>query len=73
MKATAASGRSLPGSPPVGADVTITGTAQALAALIFAGSDTDIDITGETEPVERFRQLIGTMATVVQPASTATA
>ena len=56
------------GAPPARADVTITATTQALTALIFAGSDTGIDITGETGPVQRFRQLIGTMATVVQPA-----
>jgi DNA-binding HxlR family transcriptional regulator len=49
------------------ADVTITATTQALTALIFAGSDRDIDITGEPEAVRRFRQLIGTMATVVHP------
>jgi DNA-binding HxlR family transcriptional regulator len=55
------------GAPPAQADVTITGSAQALTALIFRGSDTGIDITGETEPVQRFRQLIGTMATVVEP------
>ena len=55
------------GAPPARADVTITGTTQALTALIFAGSDTSIDITGETRPVRRFRQLISTMATVVQP------
>jgi DNA-binding HxlR family transcriptional regulator len=47
-------------------DVTITATTQALTALIFAGSDRDIDIAGETGPVRRFRQLIGTMATVAQ-------
>jgi hypothetical protein len=56
------------GRPAVGADVTVTGTTQALTALIFAGSDTGIDITGETGAVKRFRQLISTMATVVQPA-----
>ena len=55
------------GDPPARADVTITATTQALTALIFAGSDTGIDITGETGPVQRFRQLISTMATVVQP------
>ena len=54
-------------APPAPADVTITATTQALTALIFAGSDTGIDITGETGPVQRFRQLISTMATVVQP------
>ena len=50
------------------AEVTITGTGQALTALIFAGSDAGIDITGEPAAIQRFRQLIGTMATVVQPA-----
>lgn len=49
-------------------DVTITGTTRSLAALIFAGSDADLDITGETGPARRFRQLISTLATVVQPA-----
>jgi DNA-binding HxlR family transcriptional regulator len=53
---------------PVAADVTITGTARALTALIFAGSDAEIDVTGDAEAVRRFRRLIGTMATVVQPA-----
>ncbi len=55
------------GAPSAPADVTITGTTQALTALIFAGSDAEIDISGETEAVQRFRRLIGTMATVVQP------
>jgi hypothetical protein len=55
-------------APPAPADVTITATTQALAALIFAGSDAGIDIAGETGAVQRFRQLIGTLATVVQPA-----
>ena len=54
-------------APPAPADVTITATTQALTGLIFAGSDAGIDITGETGPVQRFRQLISTMATVVQP------
>ena len=52
---------------PVPADVTITATAQALRAFIFAGSDAGIDITGEPRAVERFRRLISTMATVVHP------
>jgi hypothetical protein len=65
-KATATSSRSLRG-PPAPAEVTVTGTTQALTALIFAGSDSGIDITGETGPVQRFRHLIGTMATVVHP------
>jgi DNA-binding HxlR family transcriptional regulator len=55
------------GTPAAPADVTITGTSRALTALIFAGSDTGIDITGDTGPVQRFRQLIPTMATVVHP------
>jgi DNA-binding HxlR family transcriptional regulator len=54
-------------APPAPADVTITGTTQALAALIFAGSDSGTDITGETGAVQRFRQLISTLATVVPP------
>jgi DNA-binding HxlR family transcriptional regulator len=55
-------------SPAASADVTITATAQTLAAFIFAGSDAGLDITGEPEPVRRFRQLVRTMATVVHPA-----
>ena len=55
------------GAPLAPAEVTITGTNRALTALIFAGSDAGIDITGETGAVRRFRQLISTMATVVQP------
>ena len=56
------------GAPSAPAGVTITGTAQALTALIFAGSDAGLDIVGETGPVQRFRRLIGTMATVIQAA-----
>ncbi len=56
------------GAPAAPADVTITATTQALTALVFAGSDAGADITGETEAVRRFRQLIGTMATVIHPA-----
>ena len=60
---------SLTAAAPSGpVDVTITGTTRSLAALIFGGSDTGIDITGETGAVQRFRQLISTLATVVQPA-----
>ena len=55
-------------TPTAPVNVTITATTQALTALIFAGSDTGIEITGETGPVQRFRRLISTMATVVQPA-----
>src|SRR5215469_3422167 len=56
-------------APPAPADVTITATTQALTALIFAGSDAGIDITGEAEAVQQFRQLISTMTTVVHPAT----
>jgi DNA-binding HxlR family transcriptional regulator len=56
------------GAPSGPAEVTVTGTAQALTRLIFAGSDADLDIAGEAAAVERFRRLIGTMATVVEPA-----
>jgi DNA-binding HxlR family transcriptional regulator len=52
-------------TPAEPADVTIAATTQALIALIFAGSDSGIDISGETGPVQRFRKLITTMATVV--------
>jgi DNA-binding HxlR family transcriptional regulator len=55
-------------APPAPADVTVTATTGSLSSLIFAGSDAGIDITGETEPVQRFRRLISTMATVVHPA-----
>ena len=55
-------------APPAPADVTITATTQSLATLIFSGSDHGIDITGNPAAAQRFRQLIGTMATVVQPA-----
>ena len=54
-------------APSAPADVTVTATTGSLTSLIFAGSDAGIDITGETEPVQRFRRLIGTMATVVHP------
>jgi DNA-binding HxlR family transcriptional regulator len=52
-------------APSGPADVTITGTGQALAALIFTGSDAGIDIAGEDGSTRRFRRLIGTMAAVV--------
>ena len=56
------------GAPAAPADVTITATTQALTGLIFAGSDSGIDITGETGAVRRFQHLIPTMAAVVPPA-----
>jgi DNA-binding HxlR family transcriptional regulator len=52
-------------APTAPADVTITGTTRALTALIFSGSDDGIDLAGESVQVKRFRELIGTMATVV--------
>ena len=55
-------------APPAPADVIITATTQSLAALIFAGSDPGIDITGKPGAVQRFRQLIGALATAVHPA-----
>jgi DNA-binding HxlR family transcriptional regulator len=55
-------------APSTPADVTITATARSLSALIFAGSDPGIGITGESGAVKRFRQLIATLATVVHPA-----
>jgi hypothetical protein len=54
-------------TPTAPADVTITATTQALAAFIFAQPDPGIDITGETGPVQRFRHLISTLATVAHP------
>jgi hypothetical protein len=66
--ATQAINHTAAGPPAAPADVTITATTQALTALIFTGTDTGIDITGEPEPVQRFRHLIRTMATVVHPA-----
>jgi hypothetical protein len=49
--------------------VSVTGSAQGLTTLIFRGSDAEIDIAGEAAAVQRFRELIGTMASVVEPAS----
>ncbi len=49
------------------ADVVITGTTGSLAGLIFGRPDDDITITGDAEPVARFRKLIGTLAAVVPP------
>jgi DNA-binding HxlR family transcriptional regulator len=52
-------------APSVPADVTISATAQSLAAFIFAGSDPGLDITGKPMAVDRFRRLISTIAAVV--------
>ncbi|HEX3790364.1 MAG TPA: winged helix-turn-helix transcriptional regulator [Pseudonocardiaceae bacterium] len=56
------------GAPSPTVDVTITATTEALAALIFGGSADGLEIVGETKPVQRFQRLIGTLATVVDPA-----
>ena len=53
------------GAPADSADVTITAATPDLCAFIFAGSDRDVDITGQPQPVERCRRLIRTMAAVV--------
>jgi DNA-binding HxlR family transcriptional regulator len=58
---------SLTAAAPAGpAEVTITGTAQALAGFIFGAPDPGLDVAGEAAPVARFRQLISTMAAVIQ-------
>ena len=54
-------------APAAPADVTITATTQSLTGLVFAGSDLGIDIKGEPGAVQRFRQLISTVAAVVEP------
>ncbi|HEX9034813.1 MAG TPA: helix-turn-helix domain-containing protein [Streptosporangiaceae bacterium] len=54
-------------APSAPAEVTITGTTQALTAFIFGQQDAGIDIDGAAGPVRRFRHLIRTMAAVVHP------
>ena len=49
------------------ADVTVTGTTWALAEYIFTGSDGGLDVDGESLAVQRFRQVVGAMAAVVDP------
>jgi len=49
------------------AGIVSAATTQSLTILIFAGSDVGIDITGETGAVQRFRQLVSALATVVHP------
>jgi hypothetical protein len=60
-------------APAAPADVTITATAQDLAGFIFGRPDSDVEITGDAGQVERFRQLIGTMAAIAEPAAEAPA
>jgi hypothetical protein len=52
-------------APPGPADVTITATTGALAALIVAGSGHDVDITGDPAQVKRFWRLISAMSAIV--------
>jgi DNA-binding HxlR family transcriptional regulator len=55
-----------PGPSQAGpADVTITAATRDLTAFIFAGSDRDVDIAGDTAPVQRFRHLITAITTVL--------
>jgi DNA-binding HxlR family transcriptional regulator len=59
---------SLTAGPVAGpADVTVTGTTWALAEYIFTGGERGIDVAGESLAVQRLREVIGTMATVVNP------
>ena len=58
--------------PPPPADVTVTATTASLMAHIFADPAVDIDVTGDAEPVHRFRHLIRTAATAVPPLDPAT-
>jgi DNA-binding HxlR family transcriptional regulator len=59
------------GAPSAPADVTVTATAGSLTALVFAGSDHDVDIAGADGAIRRFRHLIGTMSALVNPAAAA--
>jgi len=52
-------------APPTPADVTVIATTESLATLVFAGSDHDIEISGDARQVGRFRHLIGAMSDVV--------
>jgi DNA-binding HxlR family transcriptional regulator len=54
------------GIAPAPADVTITATTASLARFIFGGSGDNLTITGDAEPVQRFRHLITTLATLVE-------
>jgi DNA-binding HxlR family transcriptional regulator len=55
-------------APSTPAEVTVTGTAAALAALIFNQSDQDLAIAGDTEQIQRLKRLLATLATLVPPA-----
>jgi hypothetical protein len=60
-------------APAAPADVTVTATAQDLAAFIFGRPGSRVEITGEAGQVERFRRLIRAMAAVAEPAADAPA
>jgi DNA-binding HxlR family transcriptional regulator len=55
--------------PAVPADVTITATTGSLAAFVATGYDHDVEVSGDAAHTGRFRQLISTMSTVVNPQS----
>ena len=55
-------------APSTPAEVTVTGTAAALVALIFNQSDRDLAIAGDAEAIRRLERLLATLATVVPPA-----
>lgn len=59
-------------APSAPAEVTVTGTAAGLAALIFGQSDRDLTIAGDPEPVQRLKNLLGTLAAVVAAPEPAT-
>jgi len=53
-------------APDVRPEVTVTGTASGLARFVLAGIDTEVTVEGESAAVKRFRNLAGTIATVVE-------
>jgi len=56
------------GAPTTPVDVTITAATGALAAFLFARSESDVDITGDAGPVRQFRRMADTVAAAVEPA-----
>jgi DNA-binding HxlR family transcriptional regulator len=53
------------GVPPAAAEVAVTGTARDLAGYIFGRPVPDLGITGDAEPVRRFRRLVSTLVDAV--------
>lgn len=53
------------GAPTSPVDVRVSGTSAGLIRLIFEGSDRDLVVAGDAEPVWRLRRLIGSLAEVV--------